>query len=48
MYECLTSLYSNLRISKLGLTEQQLQSITPNFEFDIEQTEERVRVEIFW
>lgn len=37
----LTSLYSNLRISKLGLTEQQLQSITPNFEFDIEQTEEK-------
>lgn len=35
----LTSLYSNLKISKLGLTEQQLQSITPNFEFDIEQTE---------
>ena len=37
----LKSLYSNLRISKLGLTEQQLQSITPNFEFDIEQTEEK-------
>lgn len=37
----LTSLYSNLKISKLGLTEQQLQSITPNFEFDIEQTEEK-------
>ena len=37
----LTSLYSNLRISKLGLTEQQLQSITPNFEFEIEQTEEK-------
>ena len=37
----LTSLYSNLRISKLGFTEQQLQSITPNFEFDIEQTEEK-------
>ena len=37
----LTSLYSNLKISKLGLTEQQLQSITPNFEFSIEQTEEK-------
>lgn len=40
----LTSLYSNLRISKLGLTEQQLQSITPNFEFDIEQTEETSKI----
>ena len=37
----LTSIYSNLKISKLGLTEQQLQSITPNFEFDLEQTEEK-------
>ena len=37
----LTSLYSNLKISKLGLTEQQLQSITPNFEFSIEQAEEK-------
>ncbi len=37
----LASLYSNLKISKLGLTEQQLQSITPNFEFSIEQTEEK-------
>ena len=43
----LTSLYSNLKISKLGLTEQQLQSITPNFEFEIEQTAEKVRVEMF-
>ena len=37
----LTLIYSNLKISKLGLTEQQLQSITPNFEFNIEQTEEK-------
>ena len=37
----LTSIYSNLKISKLGLTEQQLQSITPNFEFNLEQTEEK-------
>ena len=37
----LTSLYSNLKISKLGLKEQQLQSITPNFEFEIEQTAEK-------
>ena len=37
----LTSLYSNLQISKLGLTEKQLQSITPNFDFSLEQTEEK-------
>ena len=37
----LTSLYSNLQISKLGLTEEQLQSITPNFDFSLEKTEEK-------
>ena len=37
----LTSIYSSLKISKLGLTEEQLQSITPNFEFDLKQTEEK-------
>lgn len=36
----MNSLYSNLQISKLGLTESQLQSITPNFEYELEQTEE--------
>ena len=36
----LTSIYSNLQISKLGLTEKQLQFITPNFDFSLEQTEE--------
>ncbi len=35
----MNSLYSNLQISKLGLTESQLQSITPKFEFKLEQTE---------
>ena len=29
-----------MQISKLGLTQEQLQSITPNFEFNLEQTEE--------
>lgn len=37
----LTSIYSSLKISKLGLTEEQLQSITPNFELDLKQTEEK-------
>ena len=36
----LVSIYTNLQISKLGLTQQQLQLITPNFNFSIEQTEE--------
>ena len=36
----INGIYSNMQISKLGLTEEQLQSITPNFEFSIEQTEE--------
>lgn len=33
-------IYSNLQITKLGLSYNQLQSITPNFEFSLEQTEE--------
>ena len=36
----INSLYTNMQISKLGLTDEQIQSITPNFEFNIEQTEE--------
>ena len=31
----------NLQISKLGLTQEQIASLTPNFEFTIEQTEEQ-------
>ena len=37
----LTPLYSNLQISKLGLTEEQLQSITPNLDSSLELTEEK-------
>lgn len=36
----INSLYSNMQINKLGLTNEQLASITPNFEFVLEQTEE--------
>ncbi len=36
----INNMYSNLQISKLGLTYEQLQSIQPNFEFSLEQTEE--------
>ena len=40
LVNAINSLYSNMQINKLGLTEEELQSITPNFEFTIEQTEE--------
>ena len=33
-------IYSNLQITKLGLSYEQLQAITPDFEFSLEQTEE--------
>ncbi|MBQ2836379.1 MAG: ABC transporter permease [Clostridia bacterium] len=36
----LNTLYTNMQINKLGLTEAELQSITPNFEFILEQTDE--------
>ncbi len=36
----INTLYTNMQINKLGLTEAELQSITPNFEFSLEQTEE--------
>ena len=36
----INNLYTNMQINKLGLTEAELQSITPNFEFVLEQTEE--------
>lgn len=37
----LNSIYSNLQISKLGLTEEQISSITPDFKFELEQTSEK-------
>lgn len=36
----INSLYTNMQINKLGLTEEELKSITPNFEFSLEQTED--------
>jgi len=36
----INTLYTNIQISKLGLTEAELQSITPNFEFSLEQTDD--------
>lgn len=40
LVNAINNLYTNIQIDKLGLTESQLQSITPNFEFSLEQTEE--------
>ncbi len=37
----LSSLYTNLQMAKLNLTQEQLASITPNFTFDMKQTEEQ-------
>ena len=37
----INSIYTNLQISKLGLTPEQIQSLTPNFEYTIEQAEEQ-------
>ena len=36
----INSLYTNMEINQLGLTEEELESITPNFEFSLEQTED--------
>ena len=37
----INTLYTNLQISKLGLTQEQIASLSPSFEFSIEQTEEQ-------
>ena len=37
----LNSIYANLQVAKLGLTPEQIQTLNPNFEFEIEQTEEQ-------
>ena len=41
LINAISTTYINLQISKLGLTQEQLQSLTPNFEYHIEQTEEQ-------
>ncbi len=40
LVNAINTLYTNMQIAKLGLSAEQLESITPNFEFSIEQTEE--------
>ena len=39
--ETINKIYTNNQISKLGLTNEQLQSIQPNFQVSLEQTEEQ-------
>lgn len=41
LMDSINTIYTNLQISKLGLTEEQIQSLAPNFEYSIEQTEEQ-------
>ena len=41
LINAINTVYTNLKISKLGLTQEQIASLTPNFEFTIEQTEEQ-------
>ena len=43
----INTLYTNIQISKLGLTEEQLKSITPNFEISLEQTDEKANGNVF-
>ena len=43
----LNTLYTNIQINKLGLTEEQLKSITPNFEFALEQTDEEASRNVY-
>lgn len=43
----INTLYTNIKISKLGLTEEQLKSIAPNFEFSLEQTDEKANGNVF-
>ena len=40
LVNAITTVYSNLQISKLGLTAEQIQNLTPNFNFEMKQTSE--------
>ncbi len=41
LINAINAVYTNLQISKLGLTQEQIASLTPNFEFTMEQTDEQ-------
>lgn len=41
LVSALSTLYTNIQVSKLNLTPEQLESLSPNFEFKLTQTEEK-------
>lgn len=41
LMDALSALYTSIQIQKLNLTEQQLASLVPNFEFELRQTEDQ-------
>ena len=41
LLNAISTVYTNLQISKLGLTQEQIASLTANFEYSIEQAEEQ-------
>lgn len=47
LMDSLNSLYTELQMQKLGLTPEQVMSITPNFEYSIEQTKDEAEGNIF-
>ncbi len=47
IYDALIELYKNIQISKLKLTEEQIASINPTFEFNVEQTETEAHGNVF-
>jgi len=41
LVSAISNIYTNMQISKLNLTEEQIAGLTPNFEFELKQTEEK-------
>lgn len=41
LINAINTVYTNLQISKLDLTDEQMKSLTPQFEYSVEQTEEQ-------
>lgn len=41
LMDALNALYTSVQIQKLGLSQQQLASLTPNFEFELRQTQDQ-------
>ncbi|MCI8519814.1 MAG: ABC transporter permease, partial [Clostridia bacterium] len=41
LVSAISSIYTNMQISKLNLTQEQIAGLTPNFEFEFKQTEEK-------